>query len=227
MVGQRYGMLERKQAGHQRHQRQAVGPVLVALAPLVHHHLALGLEPFRGQRGQQIAHAIRLHPQRPVQRARRHHLPVVGPVGVGGSVQLRAGLLQRREVALVVVLRSLEHQVLEEMREPGHAWPFVLRTDVVPDVDGDDRHAVVLVHDDVEAVGQLAPGERQIQRRNRGAHRTWIKGMRPLLASAALWAATATCDAVRWATCANARPAGDPGSLTTSGTPESPPSRIG
>ncbi len=157
-------VLEWKQPGHQRHQRQAIRPILVALSPFVQHHLALGLEPLRGQRRQQIPHAVRLHPQRPVDGARGHHLPIVRAIGVGGAVQLRAGLLQRREVPAVVVLRPFEHQVFEEMGEPGPPWLLVLRPDVVPDVDGHDRHAVILVHDHVETVAESPPGKRQVQR---------------------------------------------------------------
>ena len=74
-----------------RHPAQPVGAVLVVLAPLVQHHVALVPELGLGERGQQIAHAIRLHPERQLQRAGRHHLPVVRPVGVGRPVERRAG----------------------------------------------------------------------------------------------------------------------------------------
>ena len=83
-----------------------------------------------------------------------HDLPVVGAVGVGRSVERGARLLQRMEVAAVVMLRALEHQVLEEVREAGTAGHLVLGADVVPDVDGDDRQRVIFVDEDVEAVGE-------------------------------------------------------------------------
>ncbi len=54
-----------------------------------------------------------------------------------------------------------------------------------------------------------------------------MRGILPLFASATLWAAIESWAAVRSATVTNARPAGDPGSLTISGTPVSLPSRIG
>ena len=60
------------------------------------------------------------------------------------------------------MLGSLEHQVLEQVREPGHAGALVLRPDVVPDVDRDDRHVMVLVDDDVEAIGERSLGEREV-----------------------------------------------------------------
>ena len=56
------------------------------------------------------------------------------------------------EVAAVVVRRPLEHQVLEQVREPGAAGPLVLGPDVVPQVDRDEGAAVILVHDHVEPV---------------------------------------------------------------------------
>ena len=58
------------------------------------------------------------------------------------------------EVAVVVVLRALEHQVLEQVREAGAARPLVLGADVIPDVDRDDRAVVILVDDHVEPVGE-------------------------------------------------------------------------
>ena len=77
---------------------------------------------------------------------RRHDFPVVRAVGVGRAVEQRAGFLQRLEVALVVVLRAFEHQVLEQMREAGAARASRSSTDVIPDVDRHDRTAVVLVN---------------------------------------------------------------------------------
>ena len=54
-----------------------------------------------------------------------------------------------------------EHQVLEEMRESGATRPFVLRSDVVPDIHRNDRHLVGFVDDDVQAVGERVLGERE------------------------------------------------------------------
>ena len=42
--------------------------------------------------------------------------------------------------------------------------PSFFGADVVPDVDGDQRQAVVLVEDDLEAVGQLVLLDAQIGR---------------------------------------------------------------
>ena len=78
------------------------------------------------------------------------------------TVEIGAHLLERVEVAAIVVLGPLEHDVLEEMREAGAPGLFVLGADVVPDVDGGDGERVVLVDDDFETVGQrqLFEGDR-------------------------------------------------------------------
>ena len=52
------------------------------------------------------------------------------------------------------MLRPFEHEVLEQVREAGAAGHLVLRADVIPDVDRDNRAAVILVNQDVEAVRQ-------------------------------------------------------------------------
>ena len=52
------------------------------------------------------------------------------------------------------MLRAFEHQMLEEVRKPGAAGSFVLRSDVVPDVDRNHRQLVMFVDDDVETVGR-------------------------------------------------------------------------
>jgi hypothetical protein len=47
---------------------------------------------------------------------------------------------------------ALEHQMLEEMREPGFAWRLVGRADLVPDHLGDDGCAVIGDHHHLQAV---------------------------------------------------------------------------
>jgi hypothetical protein len=50
------------------------------------------------------------------------------------------------------VLGAVEEEVLEEVREAGATALLVARTDVVPEVHRDQRHAVVLKHDHAQAV---------------------------------------------------------------------------
>ena len=65
---------------------------------------------------------------------------------------------------MVVVGRSFEHQVLEQMREAGVSRLLVLGTDVVPDVDRDDRTVVIFVEEHVEAVRERVPREGELHR---------------------------------------------------------------
>ena len=153
----------REQRREHRHRRQPVGAVLVVLTPFVQHDITLIRELRLRQRRQQVAHAIGFHPQRELERVGRHDFPVVGAVGVGRSVQCRARGLQRRKVAAVVVLRALEHQVLEQVREPGVAQALVLGPDVIPEVDRDDRARAILVQQHVETVVQRVLLEGKIQ----------------------------------------------------------------
>ena len=155
-------MARRKERRRQRHAGEPVGPVLVVLAPLVQHHLALGDELLFAERRQQVAHAIGLEPQRQLEGVGRHHFPVVGAVGVGRAVDQRPGGLQRLEVAAGMVRRALEHEVLEQVRESGAAGPLVPRADVIPDADRRHRDVGILMDDHVEAVGERTGGEGNI-----------------------------------------------------------------
>jgi hypothetical protein len=68
------------------------------------------------------------------------------------------------------MLRTFEHQMFEEMSEPGPPRLFVLGPDVVPDVDRHNRAGVILVQKHVEAVL-----ERLFDKRN--VHGTGVKGI--------------------------------------------------
>ena len=59
---------------------QPVGPILVALPPLVFHHAPLIVEPFLRHGRQQKGHPVRFHPQGQFQEVRGHGLPIVGAV---------------------------------------------------------------------------------------------------------------------------------------------------
>jgi hypothetical protein len=132
----------------------AVGLVL-ALALLVLHHAALLVQRGLVDRTDQMAHAVRFHPQRHVQRGGRHVLEIVGAVGIGGAVLVGGThLLERFEELAVVVFAALEHQVFEQVREAGAAGRFVLAAHVIPDVDRDDRRLAIGMHDHAQAVGQ-------------------------------------------------------------------------
>jgi hypothetical protein len=45
--------------------------------------------------------------------------------------------------------------MFEEMRKSGAALPLASRPHVIPDIHTDDRHAVILVKNHMESVGQV------------------------------------------------------------------------
>ena len=133
--------------------QQAERAVLVAPAALFLDHLPLGLEGLLvdAERG----HPIRLQPQDQRQ--------ILG----GDRLQERGRVLGRIGVALAPhsgderemrvrghVPGALEHHVLEQMGEPGAAGPFVLRPDVVDQLQVDDRRGMVLGEDHGQTVVQ-------------------------------------------------------------------------
>jgi hypothetical protein len=130
----------------------AVG-LIFALALFVLHHAALQVEGLLIERAEQVAHAVGLQPERVIERRGGDVLEVVGAVVIGGAVEVGgAHLLHGVDVAAVEVFAAAEHQVLEEVREAGLAGLFVLRADVIPDVDGHDGGFVVFVDDHGQAV---------------------------------------------------------------------------
>ena len=105
---------------------------------------------------EQVAHAIGLEPQRQLELVRRHRLEVVGAIEIRRAVDAgRAGAGEQPEVRVALdVLRALEHHVLEQVREARAAGRLVRGADVIPDVDADERHAMILGEDHFEAVRQ-------------------------------------------------------------------------
>ena len=145
-------MVGRVEPGRQEVPDPAVGLVLT-LPFLVLHHAALLVELGLADGADEMPHAVGFEPERQVERRGGHVDEIVGAIRVGGAVQVGgAGPLERCLELLVVVLAAVEHQVLEEVSEAGPARHLVLRADVVPDVHGDDRRLVVLVHQQGEAV---------------------------------------------------------------------------
>ena len=126
-----------------------------ALAALVADDVALVGELVAVEAFEQEAHAVALQPQSELELVRRHGLEVVGAVEAGGAVDVGgSGALNELDVSLLAdVLGALEHHVFEEMGEAGAAGALVERADVVPEVDGDEREAMVFVGDDDETVG--------------------------------------------------------------------------
>jgi hypothetical protein len=136
---------------------QPVGPVLVALPALVDHHAALELQRLRGEHREKEGHAVALQPEGELQGVAGDGLVIVGAVQPGGPVVAASDALQDVvEVALGRVLGALEHQVLQQVREPGASRRFVAGAGPKHEVDGDQRRGAVLVRDDAHPVVQLA-----------------------------------------------------------------------
>ena len=120
--------------------RAAVRNVVDSLPALVLHNLALEVELALVHGRKEETHAIRVEPESESKRIRGQVLIVVSPVLGGGPVVVRTCSLERLiEHADRNVLRSHEHDVLEQVREPGTPRLFVTRANLVPAVDRDDR----------------------------------------------------------------------------------------
>ena len=165
----------------------AVRRILEGLSPFVANHLPLRVELLLIDGVEQEAHPIALQPERQLEPVRRHGLEVVGSVPLGRAVQVRRAIAleQRKDGTLVPVevLASLEHEVLEEVREPAAALAFVHRADVVPDVHRHQRSAVIFREDHRQAVGQLVFLEGDLRQR-RGGDQDGCEHARLLIRSA-------------------------------------------
>jgi hypothetical protein len=157
----------RERAEHHRWQPQpgepAVGPVEDVDADLLLHHVHLVAQRLLGHPG--AAHAVGLEEQRALQGAGRQHLEVVGVVQVGGAVEAPPGPLHVAEVGeLLQVFRTLEHQMLEEVGEPGPALRLTADAHVVDDRHTDDRCAAIGREDHPQTVVEGEPFDRVLGR---------------------------------------------------------------
>jgi hypothetical protein len=134
----------------------AVGPVEDVEPDLLLDHVHLVAQVLLRQLGG--AQAVGLQEQRALQRRGREHLEVVGVVLVRRAVEHAAGALDVPEVReLLQALAALEHQVLEQVREPGA--PLRLGAEAHVDVhgDADDGGGGVRDDEDPQPVGQRRP----------------------------------------------------------------------
>ena len=146
--------------------RHAVGRVLVALPALVLDDVALGVDGLGRHRVDQVGHAIRFEEERQIQRVRRDIDVVVGAVlGRRGVVGAAGRFQQLVEVAVLRVGRAHEHEVLEQVGEPGPSRLLARRADVIPDVHRDHGHCMVFVQDHVQSVRQRELRIRDVQAR--------------------------------------------------------------
>jgi hypothetical protein len=127
------------------------GLVLDPLPPLLQDHVALRVDVLVGEA--QVRHPVRLHPHDQGQAVLRDHLEVGGEVVAGDGVVVAAVPgHDLRELAGRDLLRALEHQVLEEVRQAGLRLRAVGGADPVPEPVRHDRRPAVRHDDDLEAV---------------------------------------------------------------------------
>src|SRR5688572_12441166 len=149
---------------HQRFVCQAVRTIVVALPALVLHHVALTVKLLLRDRFEEPAHTIRFQMQRKLERTDRQRLPVVRAIGRGRAVVRATRIFEQLiELALGHVLRAFKHQMLEQMREARAAGALVLGADKVPEIDANDRRAMVLVDEQREPVRELVGFMRNVQ----------------------------------------------------------------
>src|SRR5436189_148940 len=130
----------------------AIRPVL-ALPLLVLPDAARALEHLLRDLCGEEAHAIGFEIERAFERGDRDILEEIRAIGVGRAVAIvRAEVVHRLAKAVRIVLAAVEEEVLEQMREARLPALLVARADVIPEIDRDDRHAVVLVHEQREPV---------------------------------------------------------------------------
>ena len=143
--GREVGMRLRKELMEHRLFDDAVGLVLDALTPLISNHVLLIGEVGLIDLVKQITHPVGLQPEPQFQLIGRQRLEIVGAVKVRGAIHAAgASALERLEVEVSWhVLGALKHHVLEQVCESGAPRFFVGRPDVIPEVHGDQRQAVI------------------------------------------------------------------------------------
>lgn len=125
--------------------------IVGTLAPLLKHHLALGLDVLF--RKHQIAHPVGLETHH-VRQFGRCDLLVIGREVIGGESVLAAAhrCNCRRELARWIGARALEHQVLKEMGDARFSRLLIGAAHLVPEHVRGNRRPVIRDNDNVKAV---------------------------------------------------------------------------
>src|SRR5256885_1698635 len=144
--------------------------LILPLTLLVLNYTALLVEARGVDDAEQVPHAIRLEPEDPIERGYGNVLEIIRAILVRRAVEIRGtDRFDRLEVVVVVILAAVEHQMLEEMREPRLARSLVLRADVIPHVDGGNWRLVVFVYEQRQSVL-----ENELRVRDLGNDVAWI-----------------------------------------------------
>jgi hypothetical protein len=124
--------------------------------PLFEHDAALGIE-LAGIHAQ-VHHALRLDLERELPAILREDLVVHRHVLGGERIELSAVALdERRHVALAVLLRALEHHVLEQVTDAGDARSLVAGAHAVRHPAEHDRAESPPLGEDRQSVAELPP----------------------------------------------------------------------
>ena len=104
---------------------QAVG-LSVALTFLILNNTALIIEFLLRHRSEEIAHPVTFKEQRAVKRCGWHRLEIIGAVKPCRAVKIsRANLLERFKKITRRIFRTVEHQMLKQMRKSGFALRLI------------------------------------------------------------------------------------------------------
>ena len=156
--------IRREMIGMPRGKERAAGQLVVrakrdvvdVLASLLLDDATHGRDPLRIRKRQRCGHAIRLGPQHRLELVARHRDVVLGHVlpGLGEVRRRSAERAIEVPLRLIEMRRALRNQMLAEMDDAGPVGVVVLRSDMVPDLNADDRRRVILVENRNESVRQ-------------------------------------------------------------------------
>ena len=138
-------MAFRKELVEQALLHNSVGLVFHALPPFVAHDVLLIREIRLIQLVRQISHAVRLEPKCQFQLIRGKRLKIIGAVEIGGSIDV-AGPCPFQVVKVRTpghMPRAFKHHMLEKMRKTRAPRKLVRWANVVPQIDGNHRQAVI------------------------------------------------------------------------------------
>jgi len=141
-----------------------VGSVLDALSPFVPDHIALEVQLVHVDERPEIAHSVGFEPQEKRKSRGWCNVEVVGAVLGRPRVVASARTFHPSvERARGCAPRPHEHQVFEEVCEPGAPRALHPRTHAIRDVDGNLRNGVIHAQDGDHAVGERRPRERDAE----------------------------------------------------------------
>ena len=155
------GMVRRKDAG--RNLEAYVSPGFVPThIDLVADELDLFVELLLRKSGQEVAHPVRFQPKHGVELRDRHSLIDGRQVRAGAAIDVGATEpLHRHQEIVRMMLRSIEQQMFEQVRQPRLARRIVARSSLINHLDRNDRQLVVLANEDRQSIVQGELRERQ------------------------------------------------------------------